>query len=82
MPIFLPPPTFFNPRFGIQRLWGAVGFGVASLISGYLCDATGGNYENVMLFFVAVMAVALVASRGVPVGRSLGPQNCKASRSR
>lgn len=61
----------------MQRLWGAVGFGVASLISGYLCDAAGGSYEGVMLFFVAVMAVALMASRGVPVGPSYGPQRCK-----
>lgn len=58
------------PRYGVQRLWGAFGFGVASFISGYLCDAAGGGYEGVMLFFVAVMAIGLMASTGVPVGRN------------
>lgn len=66
----------------MQRLWGAVGFGVASLISGYLCDAAGGSYEGDMLVFVTVMAVALMASTGVAVGRSDAPQKCKEDGSR
>ena len=74
---------FPTPRYGIQRLWGAVGFGVASLISGYLCDAAGGSYEGVMSFFVAVMVVALVASTGVPVGQHDGrPQGGEGDGSR
>lgn len=62
-------PLFF-PRYGVQRLWGAFGFGVASFISGYLCDAAGGGYGGVMLFFVVLMAIGLIASTGVPVGRN------------
>ncbi|CAM9175600.1 unnamed protein product [Laminaria digitata] len=70
--------SFGGDGYGIQRLWGAVGFGVASLISGYLCDAAGGTYEGVMSFFVAVMIAALAASKGVPVGRrDDGPQDGK-----
>eukprot|EP00904_Undaria_pinnatifida_P002326 jgi/Undpi1/12094/HiC_scaffold_4.g01792.m1 len=62
--------SFGGDGYGVQRLWGAFGFGVASFISGYLCDAAGGGYEGVMLFFVAVMAIGLMASTGVPVGRN------------
>lgn len=62
-------PVFYTRRYGNQRLWGAVGFGVASLIGGILCDAAGGSYETDMLFFVVVMVVALVASTGVLVGQ-------------
>lgn len=61
--------SFGADGYGIQRLWGAVGFGVASLISGVLCDAAGGSYEGVMIFFMSVMIVALVASTGVSVGQ-------------
>lgn len=52
----------------MQRLWGAVGFGIASLISGYVCDSTGGGYGGVMLVFVGSLAVTMVASTGVPIG--------------
>lgn len=66
----------------MQRLWGAVGFGFASLIGGYLCDAAGGSYDTAMLFFVAVMVVALATSTGVRVGRSDGPQDGREGESR
>lgn len=69
-PVPCPSHAWFHTRYGNQRLWGAVGFGVVSLIGGYLCDAADGSYDTVTLFFVAVMVVALVASTGVPAGRS------------
>ena len=72
-----PPP----PRFGSQRLWGAVGFGIASLLAGYVCDLYGGSYSGVMLVFVGNVLVALVASTGVPVGQvNNGDQDEGASR--
>eukprot|EP00903_Cladosiphon_okamuranus_P013285 g12384.t2 len=55
-------------KFGFQRLWGAVGFGVASLVAGYVSDLNGGSYAGVMLVFVVNNLVALVASTGVPIG--------------
>ena len=54
-------------RFGAQRLWGAVGFGLASLIGGILCESDDGDYESVMVLFVAVMIGAMVASTGIPM---------------
>ena len=72
-----PPP----PRFGSQRSWGAVGFGIASLLAGYVCDLYGGSYSGVMLVFVGNVLVALVASTGVPVGQvNNGDQDEGASR--
>ncbi len=67
----------FENRFGILRLWGAVGFGVASLIGGYVCDAYGGSYVGVMAVFVGNVLVALLASTGVPIGQ--GKDRCEGS---
>lgn len=61
--------TFPQQRYGSQRLWGAIGFGVASLAAGYVCDLYGGSYSGVMLVFVGNVLVALAASTGVPVGQ-------------
>ncbi|CAB1096853.1 unnamed protein product [Ectocarpus sp. CCAP 1310/34] len=55
--------------FGSQRLWGAVGFGTASLVAGYVCDLYGGSFSGVMLVFVGNVLVALMASTGVPIGQ-------------
>ncbi|CAM9774867.1 unnamed protein product, partial [Ectocarpus sp. 12 AP-2014] len=55
--------------FGSQRLWGAVGFGIASLVAGYVSDLYGGNFSGVMLVFVGNVLVALMASTGVPIGQ-------------
>ena len=65
----LSDPPSAHQRYGSQRLWGAVGFGIASLVAGYVCDLYGGRYYGVMLVFVACILVALVASTGVPVGQ-------------
>lgn len=58
-----------RPRFGSQRLWGAVGFGIASLVAGYVSDLYGGSFSGVMLVFMGNVLLALVASTGVPVGQ-------------
>ncbi|CAN0051041.1 unnamed protein product, partial [Ectocarpus sp. 12 AP-2014] len=55
--------------FGSQRLWGAVGFGIASLVAGYVSDLYGGNFSGVMLVFVGNVLVALMATTGVPIGQ-------------
>ncbi|CAN0436304.1 unnamed protein product, partial [Hapterophycus canaliculatus] len=49
------------------RLWGAVGFGIASLLAGYVSDSHGGSYTGVMVVFLANVLVALAASTGVRV---------------
>ncbi|CAM9669265.1 unnamed protein product [Pylaiella littoralis] len=61
--------SFGGDGYGALRLWGAIGFGIASLIGGYVCDAYGGSYRGVMVVFVTNVVLALVASTGVPVGR-------------
>lgn len=74
-PPYPPPAPDMSPchkRYGNLRLWGAVGFGIASLIGGYVCDSYGGSYTGVMIVFVANVAVALAASTGVPIGRRGG----------
>lgn len=47
--------------YGRQRLWGAVGFGAFSLLSGMLVDAVSGNqlYKNYSVIYF-VMAAALL----------------------
>eukprot|EP00903_Cladosiphon_okamuranus_P010272 g9726.t1 len=60
--------AFGGDGFGSLRLWGAVGFGIASLVAGFMSDLNGGSYAGVMLVFVVNQLVALTASTGVPVG--------------
>ncbi|CAM9324048.1 unnamed protein product [Ectocarpus sp. 4 AP-2014] len=64
--------AFGGDGYGNLRLWGAIGFGIASLIGGYVCDSYGGSYTGVMIVFVANVAVAMAASTGVPIGRRGG----------
>ena len=49
-------------------MWGAVGFGLASLIAGFVYDAGSGGYGGVMVVFVTVTVAALVTAAGVTVG--------------
>ncbi|CBJ48928.1 conserved unknown protein [Ectocarpus siliculosus] len=60
-------------RYGTQRSWGAAGYGLAAVISGFVYDATGGSYDGLMVAFVTVLALALLAALGVPVGRTDEP---------
>lgn len=46
-----------------------MGFGIAALVAGYVCDLYGGSYYGVMMVFVGNILVALAASTGVPVGQ-------------
>ena len=55
-------------RFGAQRLWGAVGFGVTAVVAGILYDADDGGCNGVMFLFVAAMLGAMMASTGISLG--------------
>lgn len=46
-----------------------MGFGIASLVAGYVSDLHGGSFSGVMLVFVGNVLAALVASTGVPFGQ-------------
>ena len=65
-----PSASFLDNRYGKRRMWGALGFGVASLTSGFICDASGGGYGGVMVQFVIVTTVALVTATGVSIGKN------------
>ncbi|CAM9442348.1 unnamed protein product [Ectocarpus sp. 13 AM-2016] len=65
--------AFGSGGYGTQRSWGAAGFGLATLISGFVYDAAGGSYDGVMIVYVTVLALALLAALGVPVGRTDEP---------
>lgn len=60
-------------------MWGAAGYGTATLISGFVYDHTGGGYESVVVVFVVALVVALVAALGVPVGTNGEPPGCQNS---
>lgn len=70
-------PKRFSPilRFGTQRLWGAVGYAVTSLIGGILCSSRGGSFGAVMVVFVAAMLGTMAASTGIAVGRGHKKKN-------
>lgn len=57
-------------RFGAQRLWGAIGYAVASFIGGYISSSDGGSYGGVMVMFVVVTLGTLAASAGISVGKA------------
>lgn len=59
-------------RYGTQRLWGAIGFGVATFIGGSVSDAAGGGFGAVMAVFVGMMTISAVVSAGFAVGRGEG----------
>ncbi|CAM9838261.1 unnamed protein product [Scytosiphon promiscuus] len=61
--------SFGSDGYGMLRLWGAVGYGIASLLGGYVSDSYGGSYTYVMVIFVANILLALGASTNVRVGR-------------
>lgn len=46
-----------------------MGFGIASLVAGYMSDLYGGSFSGVMLVFVGNVLVALMASTGAPIGQ-------------
>lgn len=50
-------------------MWGALGVGVASFMGGYVYDAGGGSYTNMMVAFVTVTMVACVTATRVPIGK-------------
>lgn len=54
-------------------MWGAVGYGIAVLISGIVYDNTGGGYGSVVIVFVVALALALVAALRVPIGATDKP---------
>lgn len=60
--------TLLQQRYGTLRLWGAVGFGIASFISGYVSDSSGGRYEGVMAIFVVALVLTFAASTRVSFG--------------
>ena len=64
--------TSIGNRYGLQRMCGAAGYGVAALVSGVVYGGTGGGYGAVVAVFVAALTVSLVAAIGVPVGTSSG----------
>lgn len=66
------PPSLVL-RYGTQRSWGAAGYGLAALISGFVYDAAGGSHDGLMVVYVTVLALALLAAVGVPVGRTDEP---------
>lgn len=51
-------------------MWGAAGFGTATLIGGIVYDHTADGYGGVVVVFVAALSLALVAALGVQVGAS------------
>ncbi|CAM9109176.1 unnamed protein product [Ectocarpus sp. 8 AP-2014] len=65
--------AFGSGGYGTQRSWGAAGYGLATLISGFAYDAAGGSYDVLMVVYVTVLALALLAALGVPVGRTDEP---------
>lgn len=66
------PAQCFDVRYGKQRSWGAAGYGIAALLSGFVHDHTGG-YWGVAIAFVVFVAIALVAASSVPVGATDTP---------
>lgn len=79
----LPGRPFLYDRYGRQRMWGALGYGLASLISGAVYDAGSGGYRNVMAVFVVVTLISLGASTRVPIGKraeTVAPQECDGPR--
>lgn len=62
-----------DATYGSQRIWGAVGYGFAVLLSGIVYDITGGGYGSVVVVVVVALALALVAAVGVPVGAADKP---------
>lgn len=75
-----PGPYFPDYRYGKQRMWGALGFGVASLVGGFVYDAGSGGYGGVMVVFVTVTVVAFIAATGVPIGTNVEEAGCQESR--
>lgn len=49
-------------------MWGGFGYGVASLIGGYIFDVGGGDYKDVMITFVILTLGTMVAATSVPIG--------------
>lgn len=69
-----PPPArlalpSIHDRYGVQRLWGAAGFGLASIAGGYVTDASGGSYLGMVILYVAFMIMTLITSSGLWMGR-------------
>lgn len=56
-------------------MWGAAGFGTATIISGIVYDNIAGGYESIVVVFFVASLLALVAALGVPVGTSGEPSN-------
>lgn len=47
--------------YGNQRLWGAIGFGLASLLGGYVSDASDGRFWGTILVFGGLMVATFAA---------------------
>ncbi|CAM9812625.1 unnamed protein product [Ectocarpus sp. 8 AP-2014] len=65
--------AFGSGGYGTQRSWGAAGYGLSTLISGIVYGIARGSYDGVVSVYVSVLAMALVAALGVPVGPTAEP---------
>lgn len=59
-------------RFGEQRMWGSVGFGLCSLVSGYLVDQMSGgsalkDYSGVFYVMLVLMVCDFFVARRIRV---------------
>lgn len=71
------PRTTARVRYGSQRLWGAVGFGVASLLGGYVSDVSSGSFSGAILLFLGFMVITFATSTTLFSGRAEGSSNSR-----
>eukprot|EP00903_Cladosiphon_okamuranus_P011518 g10845.t1 len=69
--------SFGAGGYGSQRMWGAVGYGFAVLLSGVVYDITGAGYGSVVVVFFVALVLALAAAVGGPVGTADEPARGK-----
>lgn len=60
--------------YGNQRLWGAVGFGITSLLAGVLVDAISGhsvikNYSIIFWMTLVILGFDMLVSKKLPVSK-------------
>lgn len=72
-----PRPYFLDCRYGKRRTWGALGYGLASVVGGVVHDAGNGGYGGVMIVFVTSTLVALATT--LPIGTTTEAAGCQES---